>query len=101
MGINTRHINTAIVYKGNKQLFRFPLRFHVHQISSTACASSEGSDQHTHPHKLIRVFSVRLKTFWVLGYLTEYTVNTDKTARMHKLIRLRCGYNLVGNVSMS
>ena len=38
-------------------------------ICKIACASSEDSDQPAHLHRLIRVFAVRLKTLWNLGYL--------------------------------
>ena len=52
-----------------------------HSISyTTACAPSEDSGQPVHPHNLIRVFTVRLKTHWILGYL--------KSALQRLLIRL-------------
>ena len=34
-----------------------------------ACAPSEDSDQSGHPPSLIRVFAVRMKKAWVLGYI--------------------------------
>ena len=40
-----------------------------HSISySDACAPSEDSDQSANPRSLIRVFAVRLKMLWTLGY---------------------------------
>ena len=32
-----------------------------------ACAISEYSDQPTHPHRLITLLDVRLKTLWIHG----------------------------------
>ena len=34
----------------------------------TAYAPSEDADQPAHPHRMIKVFAVRLKTPWIFGY---------------------------------
>ena len=41
---------------------------HRDKTNKMVCAPSEDSDQPGHPHSLIRVFAVRLKTAWVLSY---------------------------------
>ena len=38
------------------------------KTNKMTCAPSENSDQPGHPTSLIRVFAVRMKTHWVLGY---------------------------------
>ena len=52
------------------------------KTNKMACAHSEDSDQPGHPPSLIRVFAVRMKKAWVLGYPTECTVKTDQTGRV-------------------
>ena len=44
---------------------------HRDKTNKMACAPSENSDQPGHPPSLIRVFALRLKKAWVLGYLSS------------------------------
>ena len=50
------------------------------------CVPSEDSDQPVHPHKLIRVFTVRMRLLWIHGYpQSALSLKTDQVAPMWRL----------------
>ena len=54
-----------------------------HNISyNITFALSKDSDRSVHPHKLIRVFAVRLKTVWIIGYVKNVLRKSDQAAQM-------------------
>ena len=55
----------------NSNMGRYHTRYESgHSISyNIACATSEDSDQPVHPHRLIRVSAVHLKTLGIICYL--------------------------------
>ena len=65
--LNLHHL--PMLHKKNARLIHVWIYEPRHEISNNVvCATSKGSDQPAHMHRLIRAFACRLNIIWILSY---------------------------------